>query len=72
MVDVQEFLSKCKPLPNIEEKYKISKEDENIKIEIIKYLLNNKSQVNYTQRIFDKLEIVLNDLLIRSDNNDRK
>ena len=63
MVNVKEFLSKCKE-PESEKIYRpLSSEDEKVKIEIIQYLLNNKKEVNYTEHIFNKLEIILNDLL---------
>ena len=62
MVNVKEFLQDCKP--RIEKIYKhISSEDEKVKIEIIKYLLNHKTEVNYTEKIFNKLELILNDLI---------
>ena len=62
MVNVDKFLKDCKP--PIEKIYRpLSSEDEKIKIEIIQYLLNNKKEVNYTEHIFNKLEIILNDLL---------
>ena len=63
MVNVKEFLSKCKE-PESEKIYRpLSSEDEKVKIEIIQYLLNHKTEVNYTEKIFNKLEIILNDLL---------
>ena len=62
MVNVDKFLKGCK-LP-IEKIYRpLSSEDEKVKIEIIQYLLNNKKEVNYTDHIFNKLEIILNDLI---------
>ena len=62
MVNVDKFLQDCKP--PIEKIYRsLSSEDEKVKIEIIQYLLNNKKEVNYTEHIFNKLEIILNDLI---------
>ena len=62
MVNVDKFLQDCKP--PIERIYRpLSSEDEKVKIEIIQYLLNHKTEVNYTKNIFNKLEIILNDLL---------
>ena len=62
MVNVDKFLKDCKP--PIENIYRpLSSEDEKVKIEIIQYLLNHKTEVNYTEKIFNKLEIILNDLL---------
>ena len=62
MVNVDKFLQDCKQ--PVEKIYKpLSSEDEKVKIEIIQYLLNNKKEVNYTEHVFNKLEIILNDLL---------
>ena len=62
MVNVDKFLQSCKQ--PIERIYRpLSSEDEKVKIEIIQYLLNHKTEVNYTEHIFNKLEIILNDLL---------
>ena len=62
MVNVDKFLKDCKPLK--ERIYRpLSSEDEKVKIEIIQYLLNHKTEVNYTEHIFNKLEIILNDLI---------
>ena len=62
MVNVDKFLQDCKQ--PIEKIYRpLSSEDEKVKIEIIQYLLNNKKEINYTDHVFNKLEIILNDLL---------
>ena len=62
MVNVDKFLKGCKL--SIEKIYRpLSSEDEKVKIEIIQYLLNHKTEVNYTEHIFNKLEIILNDLI---------
>ena len=62
MVNVDKFLKDCKP--PIEKIYRpLSSEDEKVKIEIIQYLLNNKKEINYTEHVFNKLEIILNDLI---------
>ena len=62
MVNVDKFLQDCKQ--PVEKIYRpLSSEDEKVKIEIIQYLLNNKKEVNYTEHIFNKLEIILNELL---------
>ena len=62
MVNVDKFLKECKtPLEKI---YRpLSSDEEKLKIEIIQYLLNNKKEVNYTEHVFNKLEIILNDLI---------
>ena len=62
MVNVDKFLKDCKQ--PIEKLYRpLSSEDEKIKVDIIEYILNHKNEVNYTEKIFNKLEIILNDLL---------
>ena len=62
MVNVDKFLKDYKP--PIEKIYRpLSSEDEKIKVNIIEYLLNHKTEVNYSEKIYNKLEIILNDLL---------
>lgn len=62
MVNVKEFLKDCKQ--PIEKIYRpLSSEDEKIKVNIIEYLLNHKNEVNYSEKIYNKLEIILNDLI---------
>ena len=62
MVSVDKFLQDCKQ--PVEKIYRpLSSEDEKVRIEIIQYLLNNKKEVNYTEHVFNKLEIILNDLI---------
>ena len=62
MVNVDKFLKDCKQ--PIEKVYRpLSSEDEKIKVDIIEYLLNHKNEVNYTEKIYNKLEIILNDLI---------
>ena len=58
---VEKFISKCK-----EPKEKIyrpltSEEIETRKF-IIEYLLSHKDEVKYTERVFNKLEIILHEL----------
>ena len=62
MVNVDKFLKDCKQ--PIEKIYRpLSSEDEKIKVNIIEYLLNHKNEVNYSEKIYNKLEIILNDLI---------
>ena len=62
MVNVDKFLKDCKE--PIEKIYRpLSSEDEKIKVDIIEYLLNHKNEVNYSEKIYNKLEIILNDLI---------
>ena len=62
MVNVDKFLQDCKP-PKEKIYRTLSSEDEKVKIEIIQYLLNHKTEVNYTEHIFNKLALILNELL---------
>ena len=62
MVNVDKFLKDCKQ--PIEKVYRpLSSEDEKIKVNIIEYILNHKNEVNYSEKIYNKLEIILNDLI---------
>ena len=62
MINVNDFLKDCKT--PIEKVYRpLSSEDEKIKVDIIEYLLNHKTEVNYSEKIYNKLEIILNDLI---------
>lgn len=59
---VEKFISNCKaPVP--EKEYRpLTHEEMETRKDIIEYLLNNKSKVNYTERVFNKLEIILSQL----------
>ena len=60
---VEKFISKCKE-PTKEKIYRpITEEEIETRKEIIEYLLSHKDVVNYTERVFNKLEIILNELL---------
>lgn len=60
---VEKFISKCKE-PIKEKIYRpITEEELQTKKEILQYILSNRNVVNYSERIFNKLECVLNDLL---------
>ena len=61
-VSVDKCLKDCKQ-PREKIYRPLSSEDEKVKIEIIQYLLNHKTEDNYSEKIFNKLEIILNDLL---------
>ena len=62
MVSVDKFLKDYKqPIEKIYRPF--SSEDEKIKVNIIEYLLNHKNEVNYSEKIYNKLEIILNDLI---------
>ena len=59
---VNKFISNCKPT---EEKVynQLTKEDIETKKNIIEYLLKHKEIVNYTERVYNKLEYILNEML---------
>ena len=62
MVNVDDFLSKCKE--SKERIYRpITAEELETKKEILQYILSNRNEVNYTERVFSKLECILNELL---------
>ena len=62
MVSVDKFLKDCKE-PKEKIYRPLSSEDEKIKVNIIEYILNHKNEVNYSEKIYNKLEIILNDLI---------
>ena len=60
---VEKFISKCKE-PQKEKVYRpLTEEELQAKKEILQYILSNRNLVNYTERIFNKLECVLNELM---------
>ena len=60
---VEKFISKCKE-PLKEKIYRpITEEELQVKKEILQYILSNRNVVNYTERVFNKLEIILNEIL---------
>ena len=60
---VEKFISKCKE-PAKEKIYRpLTEEELQAKKEILQYILSNRNVVKYTDRVFNKLEIILNDLL---------
>ena len=59
---IEKFISKCKE-PAKEKIYRpITEEELQVKKEILQYILSNRNQVKYTDRVFNKLEIILNEL----------
>ena len=60
---VEKFISKCKE-PAKEKIYRpITEEELETKKEILQYILSNRNEVKYTERVFNKLEIILNELM---------
>ena len=63
MKNVEEFLKGCKE-PSKQKIYRpITSEDIETKKNIIEYLLKHKEIVNYTDRVYNKLECILNEML---------
>ena len=60
---VEKFISKCKEPPKEKIYRPITSEEIETRKHIIEYLLSHKDVVNYTERVFNKLEIILNELL---------
>ena len=60
---VEKFISKCKEPPKEKVYRKMTKEDIETKKNIIEYLLKHKEIVNYSQRVYNKLECILNELM---------
>ena len=59
---MEKFTSKCKPTK--EKVYRpLTREDIETKKNIIEYLLKHKEIVNYTDRVYNKLECILNEML---------
>ena len=59
---IESFISKCKP--SKEKIYNpLTSEDIETKKNIIEYLLKHKEIVNYSERVYDKLECILNEML---------
>ena len=59
---VEKFISKCKE-PQKEKVYRpLTEEELQARKEILQYILSNRNEVNYTERVFNKLEIILHDL----------
>ena len=59
---VEKFISKCKE-PKERIYRPITEEELQAKKEILQYILSNRNEVKYTDRVFSKLEIILNELL---------
>ena len=60
---VEKFISKCKEPPKDKVYRPLTREEIETKKNIIEYLLNHKEIINYSERVFSKLENILNELL---------
>ena len=59
---VEKFISNCKP-PKEKVYRSITKEEIETKKDIIEYLLKHKEIVNYSERVYNKLECILNEMI---------
>ena len=62
MTKLDKLLSNCKE-PKERIYRPITPEELETKKEILQYILSNRNEVNYTERVFSKLENILNELL---------
>ena len=62
MYRVEKFICNCKKPPKEKVYRPITSEEIETRKEILQYILSNRNEVNYTERIFNKLEIILHDL----------
>ena len=63
MYRVEKFICNCKKPPKEKIYIPLTKEEIQAKKEILQYILSNKNEVNYSERVFNKLEIILKELL---------
>ena len=63
MYRVEKFICNCKKPPKEKIYNPLTKEEIQVKKEILQYILSNKNEVNYSERVFNKLEIILKDLI---------
>ena len=62
MTKIDKLLSDCKE-PKERIYRPITREELETKKEILQYILSNRNEVNYTERVYNKLENILNELL---------
>lgn len=60
---MEKFISKCKEPPKEKVYRPLTTEEIETKKNIIEYLLKHKEIVNYTDRVYNKLECILNEML---------
>ena len=63
MISVDEFIKNLKPLPKEKTIRPLTKEEIETKKEILKYILSNRNEIQYTERVYNKLECILNEML---------
>ena len=59
---IEKFISNCKP-PKEKVYRPLTKEEIETKKNIIEYLLNHKEITKYTDRVYNKLECILKEML---------
>ena len=62
MYRIEKFICNCKKPPKEKIYRPITEEEIKAKKEILQYILSNRNVVNYSERIFNKLELILNEL----------
>ena len=60
---MEKFISKCKEPPKEKVYRPLTTEEIETKKNIIEYLLRHKEIVNYSERVYNKLEYILNEML---------
>ena len=60
---IEKFISKCKEPPKEKVYRTLTSEEIETKKEILQYILSNRNEVGYNQRVFNKLELILNEML---------
>ena len=60
---IEKFISKCKEPPKEKVYRPLTTEEIETKKIIIEFLLKHKEIVNYTDRVYNKLECILNEML---------
>ena len=60
---MEKFISKCKEPPKEKVYRPLTTEEIETKKNIIEFLLKHKEIVNYTDRVYNKLENILNQML---------
>ena len=60
---MEKFISKCKEPPKEKVYNPLTTEEIETKKNIIEYILKHKEVVNYTDRVYNKLECILNEML---------
>ena len=60
---IEKFINKCKEPPKEKIYNPLTTEEIETKKNIIEFLLKHKEIVNYSERVYNKLECILNEML---------